>query len=229
MELMRKIALGIILLAFLTAAYFYPQMPERMASHWDASGEVNGYMGKDIGLFLMPFLSLALFGLFIALPKLDPMRENYRYFMREYEGMIALVTAFLYYIYVLTLLYNLGYAFDMTRLLAPAFGVFIMYMGIVVSKAKRNWFVGIRTPWTLSSDVVWDKTHKVCSGLFRASGIVAFIGTAYRPALMVSVAMLVATAVFAVVYSYLEFRRETKGAKRPAGGKRRGKRKPPEK
>jgi uncharacterized membrane protein len=71
---MRKseiIILGIILISFIVGIYFYPQMPEKMASHWNTQGQINGYMSKFWGLFLMPLISVGLFLLFIAIPKID--------------------------------------------------------------------------------------------------------------------------------------------------------------
>jgi len=211
MEIMRAIALGIVILSFITAIYFYPQMPEQMASHWNINGQVDGYTGKGVGVFFMPILSLAMFFLFVFLPKLDPMKQNYKAFINEYNALIALLIGFFYYIYLLTMGFNLGYEFDFTRFLSPAFGILFYFLGVVIQKAKQNWFVGIRTPWTLSSERVWEKTHKISGDLFKAAGIVALLGVVLPQMLLASVAVILASAIFGVVFSYIEFNKEKKG------------------
>jgi len=211
MEIMRTIALGIVLLSFITAVYFYPQMPDQMASHWNINGQVDGYMGKGFGVFFIPILSLAMFFLFVFLPKLDPMKQNYKAFINEYNALIALLIGFFYYIYLLTMGFNLGYEFDFTRFLSPAFGILFYFLGVVIQKAKQNWFVGIRTPWTLSSERVWEKTHKISGDLFKAAGIVALLGVVLPQMLLASVAVILASAIFGFVYSYIEFNKEKKG------------------
>jgi len=207
---MQMMGLAIVALSFLTAIYFYPLLPDRVASHWNMKGEVNGYMDREMGAFFMPVLALALFCLFIILPKIDPLKENYAAFRKEYDGMIAILISFLYYVYLLTIAYSLGYLFDMSQMLSPAFAVLFFYMGIVISKAKQNWFVGIRTPWTLASKSVWEKTHAVCGKLFKAAGVVALLGIILPDMFIASIAVLIATAVFGFVYSYALFAKEKK-------------------
>jgi len=214
MELMRIIGLAIVVLSFITAFYAYPLLPEQIASHWNLEGDVNGYMPKTVGVFFMPILAAMLFALFIFMPKLDPMKENYKSFMKEYNMMIALMIGFFYYVYLLTLAFNLGYSFDFTQFLSPAFGILFYFLGVVIGKAKQNWFVGIRTPWTLSSEKVWNKTHKICGDLFQAAGIVAMIGIVFpKIMLMASLGVLIASVVFGVVYSFMEFEAEKKKRK----------------
>jgi uncharacterized membrane protein len=160
MEKSRIIIIGIIILSFLAGVYFYPQMPEVVASHWNAQGEVDGYMPKSWGLFLMPLLLVGLFLLFLLIPKIDPLKENIKKFRRYFDGFTALLILFLFYVYLLTIFWNIGSRFNMGQLMIPALGILFYYCGILVENAKRNWFIGIRTPWTLSSETVWDKTHR---------------------------------------------------------------------
>jgi uncharacterized membrane protein len=215
MSMPKKIAIALVLISFVIAAYLYPSMPEKVASHWNANGQVDGHMERGTGLFFMPVLGAVLLVLFELFPKIDPINKGFAGFKEEYEGMIAVVMGFLFYVYLLTIAYNLGYALNMTQLLAPAFAALFFYMGIVVEKAKQNWFVGIRTPWTLSSKPVWDKTHRICGKMFKAAGIIALIGLVLPSiGLFVSVALLIATAIFSFFYSYLEFEKERKGGKR---------------
>ena len=202
------IILGIILLSFTVGIYFYPQMPEKMASHWNAKGQVDGYMSKFWGLFLMPLISVGLFLLFIAIPKIDPNIEKFR---KYYDGFVILIIVFLFYLYLTTIFWNIGIRFSMIQLLAPAFGILFYYCGILTENAKRNWFIGIRTPWTLSNDVVWEKTHKIGGKLFKAAGVVAFIGIFFQNyALFFILVPVISVAVYTIIYSYVKYQKEMK-------------------
>lgn len=202
-------AFALVALSFIIGIYLYPGLPGRMITHWGASGQANGFMAKPVAVFLLPAISLVLVIFLAYLPNLDPLKKNYADFRPEYDGMVAMLSAFLSYVYTLTLLSNLGYNINMVQFLSPAFAALFLYLGYLLSKAKRNWFVGIRTPWTLSSDAVWEKTHRIGSKLFMAAGIVALIGLVLpRIGLLASIAVLIASAIFLFVYSYIEYGKE---------------------
>jgi len=211
---MRKseiIILGIILLSFTVGVCFYPQMPEKMASHWDARGQVDGYMSKFWGLFLMPLISVGLFLLFIAIPKTDPLKHNVEKFRKHYDEFVVLIIAFLFYLYLLTIFWNAGIRFNMIQLLTPALGILFYYCGILTENAKRNWFIGIRTPWTLSNERVWEKTHKIGGKLFKIAGLIAFSGVIFQNyALFFILIPVISAAIYTIIYSYVEYQKEMK-------------------
>jgi len=201
--------LGIILISFIIGIYFYAQMPSMMASHWNARGQVDGYMSKFWGVFLMPLTLIGLLILFILIPRIDPLKENIRKFRKYFDVFIVLITIFLFYVYCLTLLWNMGKRFDMGILMMPALGIIFYYAGILMENAKRNWFIGIRTPWTLSSENVWNKTHKVGSKLFKIAGIITFIGILFpQYAIFFVLISAISASIYTIVYSYLEYRKE---------------------
>ena len=202
---------GIVLLSFAIAIYLYPQMPELMASHWNAAGQVDGYMPKFWGLFLMPLISLGMLGLFLAIPRIDPKRRNIEKFRVYYDRFIAIIIGFLFYIYILTILWTLGYTFNMILMLVPAFSLIFYYAGILVENAKQNWFIGIRTPWTLSSESVWDKTHKLGGKLFKAAAIIGLAGLLLQDyAIWLIIIPVIFVAAYTIAYSYVEFQKEEK-------------------
>lgn len=209
---MKKIhiaTLALILLAFCLAFYFYPHLPDPMASHWNAAGEVNGYMSKFWGLYLMPFIAVLIYGMFWAIPKIDPLKKNIKKFQSFYDWFIFLIIAFLLYIYLLILAANLGYSFNMTRLMLPALGGLFFWMGYFLEHAKRNWFIGIRTPWTLSSDAVWEKTHMLGGQLFRVAGALIVLSV-FVPDYAIAILLFSIgwAAVYPIVYSYFEYRKQ---------------------
>jgi len=200
--------LGIILISFLIGFYLYPQMTEKMASHWGIEGEVNGYLPKFWGLFIMPIISLGLFLLFIMIPKIDPLKQNIAKFRKYFDGFVLLITVFLFYLFLLTIFWNFGFTFNIVQFLIPAFAVLLYYTGILLEKSKRNWFIGIRTPWTLSSDKVWEKTHKLGGKLFKIVGIVSLIGIVFIPyAFYLILFSMFAVLIYIVVYSYFEYKK----------------------
>ena len=209
---MRKseiIMLGIIVLSFVIAFYFYPQMPAEMASHWNARGEVDGYLPRFWGLFLLPLFSIGLLLLFMVIPKIDPLKANIEKFRKIYDGFVTLIIAFMFYIYILTLLWNLGIEYGMNIGIIPAIGVIFYASGILMENAKRNWFVGIRTPWTLSSERVWNKTHKIGGKLFKISGVIVFFGLFFIDYAIFFIIIPIFTLTgYLIVYSFVEYQKE---------------------
>lgn len=208
---MKKFAASIVLLSFIAGIYFYSKMPDLMASHWDFKGQVNGYMPKFWGLFLMPLISAGLFLLFSLIPEIDPLKANVKKFRKHFDGFIAVIILFMFYIYLLTIFWNIGFMFSMTVLTTPAFAVLLYCSGILIENAKRNWFIGIRTPWTLSSERVWDKTHKIGEKLFKASGLIAVFGMLFENyAFFFILVPVISASIYLVVYSYHEYKKERK-------------------
>lgn len=211
MKKSKTIILGIIILSFIIGAYFYPQMPDRVASHWNVRGEVDSYVSRFWGLFLMPIVSIGLLFLFILIPKVDPLKENIEKFRKYFDDFMALMILFLFYIYVLTLAWNIGLRFDMGQAIIPAMGLLFYYVGTLLENSKRNWFIGIRTPWTLSSDKVWEQTHRVGGKLFKLAGIIAILGLFFLKWLLWFVVVpVILFALYAFIYSYFVYQKELK-------------------
>ncbi len=213
---MKKITLLItvafILISFVISIYLYPQFPDRVASHWNSQGEVDGHMSKFWGLFLLPILLSGCLLLFIFLPKFDPLKTNIDKFRKYYDGFIIIFTLFMFYIYLLTIFWNLGHRFDMGQMMVPGLAVLFFYCGVLIGNAKMNWFIGIRTPWTLSSEEVWEKTHKLGGKLFKGAGVIILLGLIWPEYTftLIMIPILIAARV-PIVYSYMECRKEKKG------------------
>ena len=202
----------VIVISIIVGILVYAQMPDQMASHWNAAGEVDGYMGKFWGVFMMPLLSLALLGVYLIIPLLDPLKENIAEFRGTYNLFILLMTLFLAYIWKLTIFWNMNIRFfNMSTALLPALGLLFIFVGYMVRTAKRNWFIGIRTPWTLSSDFVWDETHRVGGTLFIVSGVLAMLGVFFgAQAVWFTLIPVIGSTVFLYIYSYILYQSETK-------------------
>jgi uncharacterized membrane protein len=201
--------LGIVILSFAIAVYLYPMMPDRVASHWNAQGQVDGYTDKFWGLFIMPLVSIALLLLFVAIPRIDPLKENIQKFRKTFDIFVILVLLFLLYLFSLTIIWNFGTKFNMIWALVPAFVGLFYYVGILVENAKRNWFIGIRTPWTIMNENVWNRTHKLGGKLFKISALIAVLGMLFEDyALWFVLVPIIAVSAYLFVYSYFEFQKE---------------------
>jgi uncharacterized membrane protein len=212
MKKVEIVALVFVLLSFLIGAYFYQQMPEEIASHWGIDGQVNGYMSKFWGLFLIPIISVAMLVIFMILPVIDPMKKNIEKFKGYFDNFVLILIIFMFYVYNLTILWNIGITFDMGQLILPAMGVLFFYTGVLMENSKRNWFIGLRTPWTISDDRVWDKSNKLGGKLFKVSGIITVLGVlvpAYGFLLMMT--SIMASVLYVTVYSYFEYQRLNRG------------------
>lgn len=207
------IVLILIIGATLAGVFLWSQLPDPMASHWDVNDQVNGYMSRFWGVFMMPLVLLGMFLIFLVIPQIDPLKANIAQFRGTFNLFIAFMVGFMTFVHVLTLLWNLGYtSFGIGDAILPAMGLLFIVVGSLLRKAKRNFFIGIRTPWTLSSDYVWDKTHKLGSVLFMLSGALAVIGGFFggMVAFWMLMVPLLGSTVFLFVYSYVLYQRETK-------------------
>ena len=195
--------------SMVVGAYLYPSMPERVASHWGAQGQVNGYMPRSWGLLLMPAITFILLAFFYVIPKIDPLRGNIDSFKAHYDNFILIFTCFMTLIYLQTVLWNVGV--QVNPLTVISFGLFVLfhYSGILLENSKRNWFIGIRTPWTLSSDAVWEKTHRMGGRMFKGCGIICLLGVILPDfAILFIIVPILLTAVYTTVYSHLEYKKE---------------------
>jgi uncharacterized membrane protein len=202
-----------IVAATIVGIALWNRLPDPMASHWGPNDEVNGYISKFWGVFLLPLITLGMFLLFRIIPSIDPLKANIAQFRDVFNLFISLIVAFMVYLYILTLRWNLGYTnFEMSKAMLPAMGILFFFIGYLLRKAKRNFFIGIRTPWTLSSDYVWDETHRLGSVLFMASGALAFIGSIFGGmlAFWFLFVPLIGSALITLVYSYVLYQREAK-------------------
>jgi uncharacterized membrane protein len=207
------ISIIMITIAIIAGAVLWNQLPDQMASHWNVNDQVDGTMPKFWGVFMMPLVTLGMMVLFLVIPNIDPLKANIVKFRESFNLFIVLIVAFMLYIHGLTLAWSFGYQdFKMSAAMLPFMGVLFIAIGFMLRKAKRNFFIGIRTPWTLSSDSVWDKTHQLGSILFMVSGAFAIVGGFFggMAAFWMMFVPLLGSSLFLVVYSYVLYRSETK-------------------
>ena len=178
-----------------------------MASYWNASGQVDDYLPRFWGVFLLPLVLTALWLVFMAIPRIELFRETIAAFRKHYDQLVLVITLFMLAVYAHTLLWSLGIQLGTNYLMSALTGLLLYFVGITLQHSERNSFVGIRTLWTLSSDAVWDKTHRLGVRLFKLVGLLAVLGMLLPGFAIHLVLVLVVTAsIVTVVYSYCCYR-----------------------
>ena len=208
----RILILLVLVAAFSLSAVTYDRLPDRMATHWNASGQPNGYSSRGFGAYLLPAIMCFVAGLLQVLPRIDPLRGNVAEFRSVYDGIGAAVMVFMLAIHAVSLALNLGVPVEIGRVMAISVAGLFFYLGKVMRKVKQNWFVGIRTPWTLSSPQVWEKTHQMASKLFQGAVVLILIGAFFpRLAIWFVLAPAFAIMLYLIYYSWREAEKEITG------------------
>lgn len=198
-------SLIIIAITIVASFYFYLNFPEQVPIHWNFKGEVNGWGSRAFGAFFIPAILIGLYLMFIALPKIDPRKERYNEFGRVYKIFQNLILLFLALIYFLTGFSGLGYNVNISKIVPAFVGILLIVIGNYLGKIKSNFFVGVKTPWTLSSEEVWNKTHRFTGWVFVVGGLILAI-IAYIPSFFVLyflIADILLLVLSPVVYSYI--------------------------
>lgn len=197
-----------VVLSGAVSLFAAPSLPEQIVSHWNAAGQPDGTMSKTVSLALVPLLSALLLGLFALLPRIDPLRDNIAEFRRYYDWFVVVFTGYLFVVHAGIIAFNLGYEFDFTTFVLIGVAGLFYYIGVLLTHAKRNWFVGIRTPWTLESDEVWNRTHELGGRLFKLTAVLALVGLTFDEyAIYFLVVPALLTAGITTVYSFVLYRR----------------------
>ena len=201
-------ACALILLALLSSAALYSGLPPIMATHWNAANQANGSMQKEWAVLLMPAIMLILAFFLYYLPSLDPLHSNIESFKTPYQHFILILLAFFAIIHVQILLWNSGLLLPPSITVSVGLAVLLFYAGRLCEASKRNYFIGIRTPWALHDERVWDETNQFGGRLFQLLSPLALFGAFYpNQYLPIIIVAALLPAVAAVIYSYTVYRK----------------------
>jgi uncharacterized membrane protein len=199
----------VIALQILISVISYPFLPDQVPSHWNILGQVDGYMPKLVAAILFPAISLLMAvlvrGLIMIGPRLG--RANQHATLKYTDYILAAILLFTLAIQLLTIEVALQLPVDVPFTLNLLLSLLFIVIGSCLGKVRRNFWAGIRTPWTLVSDTVWERTHRLGSRLFVAVGLLG-LATSFISVLRVLsviVGVVVVTIVL-VVYSYVVYR-----------------------
>lgn len=195
-------------------AVLWPSLPARIPTHWGVSGQVDGWSGRAFGALLLPVMSVAAYLLLLFLPTFDPrMKKGVEGNSLAVLGIVRLaMVALLTFMFGVQMAVALGVPIDSGRLIINGLLVFFLVMGNFFGSLRPNYFVGIRTPWTLESPATWRATHRV-------GGRIMVLGSLLLMALQfvvpnISAAFLVfvlGLAVWSMVYSWSYHRTHAAG------------------
>ncbi len=204
------IALGLLALGVGVTAWYYPGLPDRIPTHWNIRGEVDGYGGKRT-LFLLPVMSLPLLALFYFLPALSPRHFEVESFRGTYLYLMDLTIGLFVYLQLVILHATVqavhgDNTFDIGRALMAGIFLFFALMGNVMGKVRRNFYIGIRVPWTLASERVWNDTHRLAAWVMTASGTVGFLSLFLGAPIWVGFVLLFVPMLIPIVYSFVHYK-----------------------
>jgi uncharacterized membrane protein len=211
------IAMLLVAGSAVAAASMYPGLPDRIPNHWNFRGEVDGYGGKWT-LFLFPSIMAGMLVLFYFLPALSPKHFEVDTFRSTYLYIMVLVTGLFCYmqgvmLYVIHQTVAKEPTIDLGRGFIGGMFLFFGLLGNVLGKVRKNFYIGVRVPWTLASDRVWNDTHRLAAWVFVAAGVIGFLMIILGSPLMPALAVLIASALIPVVYSFVHYKSlERRGA-----------------
>lgn len=209
-------AIFLVVIAVLASFYFWPKLPAQVPIHWNISGQPDGYSSPLFASFLWPSLMVIMYLFFLIMPYFDPRKDQYAAFAPVYHRFKDLLLSFIFIIFIMTDYNALGYNINIGLWVPILVGLLFIAIGLLLRRVKANWFLGIRTPWTLSSEAVWEKTHRLSVPVFTLSGILIALVPFFPPFWRVAMFILAISVIIFVlpIYSYLLYAKEKKEAKK---------------
>jgi len=213
---------GVVFLGSLAVSLWaWGQIPDgaQIPIHWGVNGEANGYAPKAVGLLLMPAIIAVLGIVFGAIPYLDPRRDHQERSTTSRLWIMGAAIVVMGAVHVAATLTVVGAPIEIGRVVVIAVGGMFIVIGNYLGKVRSNWFVGIRTPWTLSSERSWSQTHRLGGYLFVAAGVVSIaLAIVAAPAVFAygMIGAAAAAGIVPVVYSYFAWRSDPD--RHPFGG-----------
>ncbi|MBQ7359355.1 MAG: SdpI family protein [Lachnospiraceae bacterium] len=192
----------IILLPILVGLYLWPQLPEQIATHFDANNQPNGYSSKEFTVFGLPLFMLFVHILCLAGTKADPKSENIHSKMINLVLWICPIVSLM--MGLVTYSYALGYNIDVSSIAMALVGLMFIIVGNYLPKSKQSYTMGIKLPWTLADEGNWNRTHRMAGFLWMLCGIITIISMLLR--VYWTVPVVIAVAVFVpTIYSYVHY------------------------
>ncbi|MDX1406048.1 MAG: SdpI family protein [Woeseiaceae bacterium] len=203
---------NIICLLMITAVIvltviLYPGLPEQIPTHWNFEGQVDGYMPKPWGVIVLPLAALFSFAVMRLVPVISPKGFRTDKFIDVINIFTVAIVGFMSGVALLVLLEAAGLNVRINQMIYAGLGLLFIVLGMYMGKVGKNFFIGIRTPWTLASDEVWNRTHRVAGKVLVAVGLVFLLSAFVRISPAIVIAAVVVLILVPVVYSFVIYRR----------------------
>jgi uncharacterized membrane protein len=207
-----SIALTLVALAGSLGVYFfaYDQLPDQVPTHWNIHGEPDAWTPKaDVfwTFLLLPLVMAGMVLLTVLLPWLSPKQFEVDRFRDVYGYIMMLIVALFGYLHLVTLLASMQERIDLNRLLVGGILLFVALLGNVLGRVQRNFWIGVRTPWTLASERVWIDTHRLAAWLFVAAGLLGFVAVLLGAPLLWCFVGVILAALVPAIYSLVLYKR----------------------
>ncbi|EMT40040.1 putative integral membrane protein [Thermoanaerobacter thermohydrosulfuricus WC1] len=203
--------IGIIILIWIFTFAIFGRLPAKIPMHWNISGQVDSF-GPKHDIFILPSIITIIYFVMLYVPIIDPKRANYGKFAGAYRMIRAVVVIILSAVYFASAYSVLGYRIDVNRMGNLIIPFMLIGFGSVMGKLRHNYFVGIRTPWTLADEEVWNNTHQLAEKLWLIAGIIglfaSFFGGTWVTVFMF--VLLITAVIVPIVYSYIIFKNKGK-------------------
>ncbi len=201
------VSLGLIAAAFLATLLLYDRMPDPTPVHWNGRGVANFYVHKPWGPLLMPLLMLGTWGLLLGLRFASPKGFRLENFASTFSLLCSAVLGLQFAFHALNCMAALGITLNPGRLIPVFLAVFLIILGNYIGKLRKNFVIGIRTPWTLASDEVWLRTHRFGGKIFVLWGIVSLVGALLGKGMLVLLLTWPVAVPAPIIYSFFLYRR----------------------
>ncbi|MDO5028065.1 MAG: DUF1648 domain-containing protein [Bacillota bacterium] len=201
-----KLGLALSMIPFIINAVFYSKLPDQIATHFDINGVPDNYSSKNFALFGLPAIMLAIYVTAYVITNLDPKRKN------QGDKALNIVLIFLplmsIVISIMTIAFTLGKKIDIPIIMASLVSLMLILIGNYLPKVKRNYTIGVKLPWTLDSDYVWDKTHKLAGKVFILGGLGLLLNTIFYNKLWSSLVIVAIIIFIPGIYSYVIYKNQ---------------------
>jgi len=193
---------------FVAGIFFYKDLPEMIPTHWGINGKIDDYSKKEFFVFLIPAITLAMVAIFKIGQLMDPKKERYELFKKEWEIIQTSIVVFMSYMYFITIYLSFNQTQRIEPLLFIGMGILFMLIGNYMGKIRQNYTVGFKLPWTIDNEEVWNKTNRLGGYMFVLLGIVFLIESyiLWNPAYVI-VSFLLITIFIPTIYSYVLYRK----------------------
>lgn len=199
---------GMVVFMFLICVVIFDYMPEQMPIHWWVSGKADGFASKSVALLMLPVLSAVMMLFFELIPFLDPRKSMYKKFDTAWESLKNYIIWFFVYLYLVTIFLSVTPSISMNFFMMVGLWVLFILMWKSMSHIRSNYFIWIRTPWSLENEEVWDRTHKLAGWAFSLWGwflfLSAFLG--FHP-LYILIFVILSVSLIPLVYSYYLYKK----------------------
>jgi len=205
----------LVILSLVSSIIIYFFLPALIPTHWGVSGEIDAWGPNWVSL-MIPLITLGCYYLWKLIPAIAVFKKNIKGLGKWFNNFLTVLILFFLAIYFTTVINAFGYIFNIKFMIIPSLTLLFFYIASMLTKVKRNYFIGVKTPWTLSSDKSWKKTHEKAAIGFRIYAIL-FLTLFFLPPeffLWVVLIPIIVLIAYLYTYSYLEWKKDKKATKK---------------